>query len=88
MDKCFASVTVGRSGLGKIYAIVGTMGLGRKELKSKSIGNRGEKPIYFLYAQDESFMLFSYSDKKRSGKKNVMVMTNMHDSVRVTRNER
>ena len=90
MDMWFTSVIVARLGLEKRYAIVGRINLGRKEIPKelKSLSNKREKSTSFHYAQDENIMFVLYIDKKLSGKKNVMVLTNMHDSVRVPREKR
>ena len=77
----FTSVIVARLGLEKGYVIVRTIRVGQKEIPKelKSLGNRREKTTSFLYAQDENIMFVLYIDKKLSGKKSVMVLTNMHD---------
>ena len=54
----------------------------------KSLEHREEKPTMYAYAWEQNIMLASYIDKKKSGKKNVVELTTMHDTVRVTKDER
>ena len=42
----------------------------------------------FAHGKDDDLMLVSYVDKKKSGKNNVVVLTSMHDNVRVTKDKR
>ena len=42
----------------------------------------------YAYAEEQNIMLASYINKKKSGKKNVVELTTMHDNVRVTKDER
>ena len=54
----------------------------------KVIGNRGKKSVLYVYHEEKNIMLASYIDKKKSGKKNVIVVLTMHDSVKVTNDQR
>ena len=54
----------------------------------KAIGNREEKSVLYVYHKEKNIMLTSYIDKKKSGKKNVIVLSTMHDSVKVTNDQR
>ena len=54
----------------------------------KATGNREEKSVLYVYHKEKNIMLASYIDKKKSGKKNVIVLSTMHDSVKVTNNQR
>ena len=53
-----------------------------KELKS--VNNREEKSALYVCHEEKNVMLVSYINKKKSGKKNVIVLTTIHDSVKVT----
>ena len=53
----------------------------------KAIGNREETSVLYVYHKEEN-MLTSYIDKKKSGKKNVIVLSTMHNSVKVTNDQR
>ena len=74
----------------KKFAIVGTKPHDRKGIPKevKVIGNREEKSLLYVYHKEKNVMLASYIDKKESGKKNVFVLSTMHDSVKVTNNQR
>ena len=50
--------------------------------------NRDDKDIKFVYANEDDLMLTSYVVKKKSGKRNILLMSKMHDDVRCSRNER
>ena len=76
--------------LQKKFTIVGTMHHDRKGIPKevKAIGNREEKSVLYVYHKEKNIMLASYIDKKKSGKKNVIVLSTMHDSVKVTNDQR
>ena len=50
----------------------------------KVIGNREEKSMLYVYHKEKNIMLASYIDKNKSEKKNVIILSTMHDSVKVT----
>ena len=54
----------------------------------KSLQYREEKSTMYAYAEEQNIMLVSYIDKKMSGEKDAVVLTTMHNNVRVTKNER
>ena len=58
----------------------------RNPKEIKSIEGREEKSTIYAYQTDA--MLVSYVDKKKKGKKNIVVLTTMHTSVRVTKDQR
>ena len=90
MDRYFMSVFLAEWALQKKFTIVGTMRYDRKGIskETKAIGNREEKPVLYVYHKEKKIMLASYIDKKKSGKKNVIVLSTMHDSVKVTNDQR
>ena len=90
MDRYFTSVFLVEWALQKKFTIVGTMHHDRKGIPKevKAIGNREEKSVLHVYHKEKNIMLASYSDKKKSGKKNVIVLSTMHDSVKVTSDQR
>ena len=47
-----------------------------------------EQATFYVHGKDDDLMLVSNVHKKKSGKKDVVVLTSMHDTVRVTKNER
>ena len=54
----------------------------------KKIEKRDERSTFYVQDKDDDLMLVSYVDKKKSWKKNVVVLTLMHDYTRVTKGER
>ena len=90
MDRYFTSVSLAAWELQKKFTIVGTMRHDRKGIPKevKVIGNREEKLVLYVYHKEKNIMLASYIDKKKSGKKNVIVLSRMHDSVKVTNDQR
>ena len=90
MDRYFTSVTIARWALEKGFTIVGTMRLDRKGIPNgiKTMIDREEKSTFYVYAENEDIMLVSYVDKKKSGKKNIVVLTTMHNDVKVTKDVR
>ena len=77
-------------GIRKKITIVGTMRLDRKVISKeiKSLENREERPVLHVFYSDEKILLVSYINKKKSGKGNVVVLSTLHDQVRVTKDER
>ena len=57
-----------------------------KELKT--VNGREEISTPYVHHEDKKVMLVSYIDKKKSGKKNVIVLTTMHDKVKITKDRR
>ena len=90
MDHYFMSVFLAEWALQKKFTIVGTMHHDRKGIPKevKVIGNREEKSVLYVYHREKNIMLVSYIDKKKSGKKNVIVLSTMHDSMKVTNDQR
>ena len=76
--------------LQKKFTIVGSMRHDRKGIPKevKGIGNREEKSVLYVYHKEKNIMLASYIEKKKSGKKNVIVLSTMYDSVKVTNDQR
>ena len=54
----------------------------------KSVNNREEKSVLYIYHKEKTVMLVSYIEKMKSGKKNVIVLATMHDKVKVTNDQR
>ena len=48
---------------------------------------REVKSTKYLYQKHDDALLVSYADKKKSGKKNIVVLSTLHSSVRVTKDE-
>ena len=90
MDPYLTSVFLAEWALQKKFTIVGTMRHDRKGIPKevKAIGNREEKSVLYVYHKEKNIMLASYIDKIKSGKKNIIVLSTMHDSVKVTNDQR
>ena len=90
MDRYFTFIPLAIWALEKKFTIVGTMRHDRigipKEIKA--VANREEKSVMHLYHSEKNVMLTSYIDKKKSGKKNAIVLSSMHDTVKVTQDQR
>ena len=56
-----------------------------KELKP--VDDREERSVTHVYNTKEKIMLVSYIDKKKSSKKNVIVLSTMHDNVKITKDQ-
>ena len=76
--------------LQKKFTIVGTMRHDRKGIPKevKAVGNREEKSVLYVYHKEKNIMLAYCIDKKTSGKKSVIVLSTMQDSVKVTNDQR
>ena len=90
LDRYFTSVSLAEWALEKKFTIVGTMRHDRKGIPKelKFVNDREENSVLYVYHEDKNVVLVSYIDKKKSGKKNVIVLTTMHDKVRVTNDQR
>ena len=53
----------------------------------KSLENREERSVLHVFYSDKKILLALYIDKKKSGKSNVVVLSTLHDEVRVTKDE-
>ena len=65
--------------------VVGTMRLDRIGLPKgiKEVNGRGEKSTLYMHSEDKNMMQVSDIDRKKSGLKNAVVLTTMHDEVMV-----
>ena len=88
MDTYFTSVPLARWCLERNITIVGTMGYDRKGIPAeiKKIDKRNERSTFYIDGNNDDRCW--YVDKKKSRKKNVIVLTSMYDNVRVTKDER
>ena len=53
----------------------------------KPVGDREERSVMHVYNTKEKIKLVLYIDKKKSGKKNVIVLSTMHDNVKITKDQ-
>ena len=90
MDRYFTSVALAQWCLERNITIVGTMRLDWKGIPAeiKRIDKCHERSTFYVHEKDDDLMLVLNVDKRKSGKKNVVVSTSMHDNVRVTKDKR
>ena len=92
MDRYFTSVQLSEWLLDRKITVVGMMKENRVGMppEIKRIENREERLTVFAYNSDngKDKMLISYIDKKKSGKKNILALTTMYDTVRVSKDQR
>ena len=70
--------------------IVGKMRLDRKGIPKelKEVKSREEKSVFFMQNYKNNISLVLYFDRKKSGERNVIVLTTMHGTLKVTNSER
>ena len=90
MDQYFTSASVAEWATTNHFTIVGTMRLDRKGIPAeiKKLDGREEKSTLYAHQKDGDAILVSHVDKKKSGKKSIVVLSTMHGGVRVTKDER
>ena len=90
VDRYFTSITLADWATSHNFSIVGTMRLDRNGIPKeiKTLDGRQEKSTLYAYQKDGEAMLVFYVDKEKSGKRNVVVLTTMHNSVSVTKDQR
>ena len=54
----------------------------------KRIENRDERSVLYVHHGEKNIMLVSHIDKKKSGKKNIVGLTTLHDTVKVSNDKR
>ena len=90
MDRYFTSVCLAAWALENKFTIVGTMRHDRKEISKevKALNDREEMSVLHVYHEEKKILLVSYIEKKKSGKKNVVILSTMHENVKVTKGQR
>ena len=84
------SVTLAEWCLERNITIVGTLKSDQKGIlrEMKRVPDREEKNTAFYYSDDEKTKPLSYIDKKKKGKKNILVLTTMHNQLKLSVDER
>ena len=77
MDRYFTSVTMAQWALEKKITIAGTIRLDRKCRPKgiKSLENREKSSVLHIFHSDEKVLLVSHIDKKKSDKRNFIVLS-------------
>ena len=90
MNLYFTSVSLAEWTLEKKVTIVGKMRLDRKGIPKelKEVKSREEKSVFFMQNYKNNISLVLYFDRKKSGEKNMIVLTTMHGTLKVTNSER
>ena len=89
MDWYLTLAIIAQWALEKKLTIICVMKLHRKGIPKeiKSLENREERSVLHVFYSDKKILLALYIDKKKSGKRNVVVLSTLHDEVRVTKDE-
>ena len=89
LDRYFTSVTLAEWCLERNITIVDTLNSDQKGItkEMKGVADREEKSTAFCCSEVEKTMLLSYIDKKKKGKKNILVLTTMHNQVKFSVDE-
>ena len=90
LDRYFTSVTTAHYFKEKRMTLVGTKRANRKGILKELVEmkNRDDTDIKFAYANEDDMMLTSYVVKRKSGKRNILLLSTMHDDVRCSRDEK
>ena len=86
LGRYFTSVTLAQWCLEKKISIVGTVRTDRKGIpkEMKELRDREEKSTKNCHSEDNKLLFVLYVDKKKTGKKNIIVLPTMHKSIGVT----
>ena len=89
-DRYFTFFTLAEWALDRNFTIAGTMRHDRKGIPKelKIIKNRDERPVLYVHHWEKIIMLVSHTDKKKSGNRNIIDLTTLHDTVKVSNNKR
>ena len=89
MDHYFTSTTLADWATTKHFSIVGTLRLDKKGIPKEIKAMEGckEKSTVYTYQSNGDGLLVSYVDKKKAGKKNIVLLTTMHISVSVAKDQ-
>ena len=82
MDCYFTSVFLATWALEKNITIAGTM-----KHEFKSVADREERSVMRFYNTKGKIRLVSYIDKKKSGKNNLIVLSTIHNNVKITKDQ-
>ena len=90
MDRYFPSVAIPHYWKEKKMRLVGTTRANRKGIPKELVEmqNRDDKDIKFVYENEDGLMFASYVVNKKSGKRNILPLSTMHDDIRCSRDER
>ena len=90
MDCYVTSVAIGHYLKEEKMIIVGNMRANRKGFSKElaKMQNRDDRDIKFAYANEDDMMLTSYVVKKKSGKRNNLLLSAMYDDISCSRDVR
>ena len=86
MDRYFTSLPVAEYLLENDITVVGTLRSHRIGLPKEltDVKDRDDLSVKYAFPEDGNIMLVSYVVKKKSGKRNILMLTTMHKSVKIT----
>ena len=86
MDRYFTSLPVAEYLLENDITVVGTLRSHRIGLPKEltEVKDRDDLSVKYAFTEDGNIMLVSYVVKKKSGKRNILMLTAMHKSVKIT----
>ena len=90
MYRYFTSVTLAEWALDHNFTIVGTMTQDWKGISKdlKVMKNWDERSVLYVQDGEKNIMFVSYIDKKKSGKKNIIGLTTLHDTAKFSNDKR
>ena len=90
VDRYFTSVTIAHYLKEEKMTLIATMRTNRKGIPKELVEmqNWDDKDIKFVYVNEDDMILPSHVVKKKSGKRNISLLSTMHDDVRCSRHER
>ena len=90
VDRYFTSVTIAHYLKEEKMTLVATMRTNRKGIPKELVEmqNCDDKDIKFVYVNEDDMILKSHVVKEKSGKRNILLFSTMHDDVRCSRHER
>lgn len=90
IDRYFTSVTIAEWLLNRGLTVVGTLRHDRRGIPEgiKKVTGRDDKSTKYFYCEGIKSIMVSYAIKKKTGWKNVLVLSSMHKNVKITQDER
>ena len=90
VDRYFTTVTIAHYLKEEKMTLVATMRTNRKGIPKELVEmqNCDDKDIKFVYVNEDDMILKSHVVKEKSGKRNILLFSTMHDDVRCSQHER
>ena len=88
MNRYFSSLSLAEWGINQKFTTIGTMQHDHKAIPKEIKSLKEKKSNIYAHYSEKNIMMVSYIDKKKSGKKNIVCLTTMHDRVKVANDQR